>query len=121
MRTKESIFEEIKSQGYITKSQIQALKKMSERNGVTVYKRTTIPEFKSKGIPVTFEQGEQGLRWLRKIANKRKAVVDERTKNLIFSSSARDFHFQGFTSNFMPIYELNGLVYSGFGDSITVM
>jgi hypothetical protein len=129
MITKEKVFEEVEQQGYITERQIYALKRISNRLGTPVYRRSTIKRFKSTGIPVTCEQGEKGLAWLKKMTRKRVPVVDERTKEIILNSKPSDFHLYGFknvSTNFFvkqyePIYEINGLIYQGCYGSIEVM
>lgn len=67
MKTLESIFSEIKEAGVITKRQIQLLKSRSNRQQKDVIDYAWLESIgDGYGIPLTEEQGEQGLKWLKK-------------------------------------------------------
>ena len=72
------------------------------------------------GIPLSEEQGKQGLKWLKKFINKNgeSEVYGFREIEIIENASPSDFKFQGFYDNgsryyknYLPIYELNGMQY----------
>ena len=71
------------------------------------------------GIPLTEEQGEQGLTWLKKFQRKRTgSIYGYREEEIINSSTPSDFVFLGFYDagngwfkNYLPIYGLNGMEY----------
>ena len=71
------------------------------------------------GIPLTEEQAEQGLRWLKKFQRRRNgSPYGYREDEIINNATAKDFRFLGFYDagngwfrNFLPIYELNGMEY----------
>lgn len=72
------------------------------------------------GIPLTEEQGVQGLNWLKKFIRKNgeSNVYGYRELEIINSASPCDFVFKGFYDagngwfrNFLPIYQLNGMEY----------
>ncbi len=117
MKTNEVIFSEIKEQGFITKSQIQLLKSRSNRDGKDVFDYALLDEINDGyGIPVTSEQGAQGLAWLLKFI--KKDVYGYRERDIISNASASDFTFRGFYDAgngwgrcFVPIYDLNGMEY----------
>lgn len=67
MKTLEVIFSEIKENGFISKSQLQTLKNRSNREQKVVISYDWLESIGyGYGIPLTEEQGEQGLKWLKK-------------------------------------------------------
>ena len=71
------------------------------------------------GIPLTEEQGKQGLTWLKKFQRKRTgSIYGYREEEIINSATPSDFVFLGFYDagngwfkNYLPIYGLNGMEY----------
>lgn len=121
MKTLESIFSEIKGAGVITKEQIQLLKSRSNRQQKDVIDYAWLESIgDGYGIPLTEEQGIQGLNWLKKFIKKNgeSNVLGYRKLNIINSASPCDFVFKGFYDAgngwvriFLPIYQLNGMEY----------
>lgn len=121
MKTLESIFSEIKESGLITKQQLQLLKNRSNRQQKDVINYDWLESIgNGYGIPLTEEQGIQGLNWLKKFINKKgeSSVFGYREIEIINSASPCDFVFKGFYDagtgwfrNFLPIYQVNGMEY----------
>lgn len=121
MKTLESIFSEIKKSGVITKQQIQLLKNRSNREQKDVIDYKWLESIgDGYGIPVTEEQGIQGLNWLKKFIKKNgeSNVYGYREIEIIKNALPSDFVFKGFYDagngwfrNFLPIYQLNGMEY----------
>ena len=115
MKTLESIFSEIKENGVITKQQLQLLKNRSNKQQKDVINYDWLEGIgDGYGIPLTEEQGVQGLNWLKKFIRKN----GDRELEIINSASPCDFVFKGFYDagngwfrNFLPIYQLNGMEY----------
>ena len=99
MKTLESIFSEIKERGVITKQQLQLLKNRSnkEQKDVIIYDwLESVGD--GYGIPLTEEQGVQGLNWLKKFIKKSGGsnVYGYRELEIINNASPCDFVFKGF-------------------------
>lgn len=90
MKTLESIFSEIKEAGVITKGQIQLLKSRSSRQQKDVIDYAWLESIGDGcGIPLTEEQGIQGLNWLKKFIKKNgeSNVLGYRELNIIKGTS----------------------------------
>lgn len=121
MKTLEIIFSEIKESGFISKSQLQILKNRSNREQKDVISYAWLDSIgDGYGIPVTEEQGVQGLNWLKKFIKKNgeSNVYGYREMDIINSASPSDFVFKGFYNAgngfrryFLPIYQVNGMEY----------
>lgn len=121
MKTLESIFSEIKGNGVITKQQLQLLKNRSNKQQRDVINYDWLESIgDGYGIPVTEEQGLQGLNWLKKFIKKNgeSNVYGYREMDIIKNASPSDFVFKGFYDagtgwfrNFLPIYQVNGMEY----------
>lgn len=121
MKTLESIFSEIKENGVITKQQLQLLKNRSNKQQQDVIDYDWLESIgDGYGIPLTEEQGAQGLGWLKKFIKKNGGsnVYGYRELDIISNASPSDFVFKGFYDagnggfrNFLPIYHLNGMEY----------
>lgn len=121
MKTLESIFSEIKESGFISKSQLQILKNRSNKLQKDVVNYDWLESIgDGYGIPLTEEQGMQGLNWLKKFIKKNgeSNVYGYRELEIINSASPCDFVFKGFYNagnywfrNFLPIYQVNGMEY----------
>lgn len=116
MKTLESIFSEIKESGFISKSQLQILKNRSNKLQKDVVNYDLLESIgDGYGIPLTEEQGVQGLNWLKKLIKKNgeSNVYGYREIDIINNASPSDFVFKGFYDagngwfrNFLPIYQL---------------
>lgn len=121
MKTLEIIFSEIKESGFISKSQLQILKNRSNRGQRDVINYDWLESIgDGYGIPLTDEQGVQGLNWLKKFIKKNgeSNVYGYREIDIINNASPSDFVFKGFYDagngwfrNFLPIYQVNGMEY----------
>lgn len=121
MKTLEIIFSEIKESGFISKSQLQILKSRSNREQRDVINYDWLESIgDGYGIPLTEEQGMQGLNWLKKFIKKNgeSNVYGYREIEIINNASPSDFVFKGFWmagngwfKNFLPIYQVNGMEY----------
>lgn len=121
MKTLESIFSEIKESGFISKSQLQILKNRSNKQQKDVISYDWLESVgDGYGIPLTEEQGVQGLNWLKKFIKKNgeSNVYGYRELEIIGNASPRDFVFKGFYDagngwfkNYLPIYQVNGMEY----------
>lgn len=121
MKALESIFSEIKENGFISKSQLQTLKNRSNREQKDVINYDWLESVgDGYGIPLTEGQGVQGLKWLKKFIKKNgeSHVYGYRELEIIENASASDFIFKGFydagngwLKNYLPIYQVNGMEY----------
>lgn len=120
MKTNETIFQEIKAQGFITKQQLQLLKNRSNKQQKDLMDYEVLESIADGyGIPLTEEQGQQGLTWLKRFQRKRTgSIYGYREEEIINSASPSDFVFLGFydagngwLKNYLPIYGLNGMEY----------
>ena len=121
MKTLESIFSEIKGNGVISKQQLQLLKNRSNKQQKDVINYDWLGSIgDGYGIPLTEEQGEQSLKWLKKFIKKNgeSNVYGYRELEIINGASPSNFVFKGFYDagngrfrNFLPIYQLNGMEY----------
>jgi hypothetical protein len=120
MKSNEQIFAEIREQGYITEQQMKLLKNRSNREGRDLFDYGLIETINDGyGVPITREQGEKGLAWLKRWAKKRNTPLGSREISIIERATADDFTFLGFYNashyknhvNLQPIYELNGMEY----------
>lgn len=116
-RTNEMIFQSIQENGFITKADLQLLKNRSNKEQKDLMDYDFMESFQDGyGIPVTEEQGLQGLKWLQKFVKKN--VYGYREQEILKNATAKDFRFRGFYDagrghyrNYLPIYELNGMEY----------
>lgn len=121
MKTLEIIFSEIKENGVITKQQLHLLKIRSYKQQKDVINYDWLESVgDGYGIPLTEEQGVQGLNWLKKFIKKNgeSNVYGYRELEIIGNASPSDFFFKGFydagngwVRSFLPIYQLNGMEY----------
>lgn len=123
MKTNEQIFEEIKKQGYITEQQIMLLKRRGNHQNEDIFDYTLFElEQFDYGIPLTPEQNDKGLAFLRDKAytprrNLRKnCPFGYRELNIIDTET--EFTFLGFYDagrrnhvNLLPLYGIGGMEY----------
>ena len=121
MKTNELIYKEITGSGVITEANMKLLKNRSNKAGRDLFDYDFMENFKDGcGIPLTVDQGEKGLLWLKKFIRKDGSsnVYGYREIDIIQNADPSDFKFQGFYDNgsryyknYLPIYELNGMQY----------
>ena len=114
MKTNEQIYSEIEKYGVITKSNLQLLKNRSNKAQKDLFDYKFMARFNDGyGIQVTSEQGEQGLKWLKKFINKKgdSNIYGYRELEIIQNATPSDFLFQGFydagnyfSHCYLPIY-----------------
>lgn len=117
MRTNDEIFASISESGVITESDLSLLKRRSNKAQKDLFNYSLIDGINGGyGIPVTEEQGEKGLKWLKRFLNR--GIYGYREIEIIKTATAKDFCFRGFYNAgnaqikfFMPVYELNGMEY----------
>lgn len=118
--TIERIFSEIRENGIITKQQLQLLKNRSNKQQKDVINYDWLGSIGNGGIPLTEDQGAQGLRWLKKFIKKngKSNVYRHREIEIINNALPTDFVFNGFwdagngfVRHYLPIYYLNGMEY----------
>ena len=129
MKATETIIAEIAERGYITEKEINLLKCRSNREGRDVINYELLGEY----VPVTPEQGEGGLLWLKKLL-KRNGEPREgqnlgwREIDIIKNATENDFTFiclyncgNKYFSNFVPVYRCGAMEYYVIGGKINVV
>ena len=129
MKATETIIAEIAERGYITEKEINLLKCRSNREGRDVINYELLGEY----VPVTPEQGEKGLLWLKKLL-KRNGEPREgqnlgwREIDIIKNATENDFTFiclyncgNKYFSNFVPVYRCGAMEYYVIGGKINVV
>ena len=117
MKTNELIYKEISESGVITEANMKLLKNRSNKAGSDLFDYDFLESFLDGcGIPLTVDQGEKGLLWLKKFI--RKDVYGYRELEIVQNATPSDFLFQGFYDAgnysrhyYLPIYSLNGMQY----------
>ena len=117
MKTNELIYKEISESGVITEANMKLLKNRSNKSGRDLFDYDFLESFADGcGIPLTVDQGEKGLLWLKKFI--RKDVYGYRELEIVQNATPSDFLFQGFydagnylSHYYLPIYSLNGMQY----------
>ena len=118
MKTNELIYKEITESGVITEANMKLLKNRSNKAGRDLFDYDFLESFSDGcGIPLTAEQGEKGLLWLKKFINKGN-VYGYRELEIVQNATPSDFLFHGFydagnylTHYYLPIYSVNGMQY----------
>ena len=118
MKTNELIYKEITENGYITEANMKLLKNRSNKSGRDLFNYDFLESFADGcGIPLTAEQGEKGLLWLKRFINKGN-VYGYREIDIVKNADPSDFLFHGFydagnylSHHYLPIYSVNGMQY----------
>jgi hypothetical protein len=118
-KSNEQLFEEIREVNVITEQQISLLKRRKNRGEVIDVEYLIDNTEDGCGIPVTYEQGLKGLKWLQKWSRSRKYPFADTLKSVVAEFTAADFTFNGFydagnafRSWYMPIYQIGNLEYT---------
>ena len=121
MKTNELIYKEITESGFITEANMQLLKNRSNKAGRDLFDYDFLENFNDGyGIPLTAEQGEKGLLWLKRFIRKDGSsnVYGYRELDIIQNAKPSDLLFQGFYDAgnylchyYLPIYSINGMQY----------
>ena len=118
MKTNEFIYKKISESGVITEANMKLLKNRSNKSGCDLFDYDFLERFSDGcGIPLTVDQGEKGLLWLKKFINKGN-VYGYRELEIIQNATPSDFLLQGFydagnylSHHYLPIYSVNGMQY----------
>ena len=118
MKTNELIYTEITENGFITEANMKLLKNRSNKACKDLFDYDFLESFSDGcGIPLTAEQGEKGLLWLKKFINKGN-VYGYRELEIVQNATPSDFLFLGFydagtylSHCYLPIYSVNGMQY----------
>ena len=121
MKTNELIYKEITENGYITEANMKLLKNRSNKEGIDLFDYDFLENFADgRGIPLTVDQGEKGLLWLKNFIRKDGSsnVYGYRELEIVQDATPSDFLFQGFYDvvnysrhYYLPIYSVNGMQY----------
>ena len=124
MKTNQQILGEVKSNGFITYSQISLLKNRSNKDGQDVINY----DDNFVGFAIDKISGTKGLEWLKSLLTSkgepRKGVcLGYREIDFILHATNEDFEFMGFYDdgnygykNFKPIYKVGGMEYVPFAN-----
>ena len=121
MKTNELIYKEITESGFITEANMQLLKNRSNKSGRDLFDYDFLESFLDGcGIPLTIEQGEKGLLWLKRFIRKDGSsnVYGYRELEIVQNADPSDFLFHGFydagnylNHYYLPVYSVNGMQY----------
>jgi hypothetical protein len=123
MKTNEQILSEVKSNGFITYSQISLLKNRSNKASKDVIKYDDSFE----PMQIDSVSGTKGLEWLKSLLTSkgepRKGIcLGYREIDIIQHATNEDFEFMGFYDegngyhNYKPIYKVCGMEYVPFAN-----
>ena len=119
MKTNEQILSEVKSNCFITYSQISLLKNRSNKAN----KDAINYDRDFEGFAIDKESGTKGLQWLKSLLNskgepRKNVCLGYREIDIIKNATNEDFEFMGFYDdggfgyhNFKPIYRVGGMEY----------
>ena len=132
--TNETIFENVKSNGYISGREINLLKNRSNKEGHDLFNYDLVDEVgDGYGVPVTPEQGAKDLHWLQGLIKrngepKSGQNLGCREIEIIKNATPDDFSFVGFYdagnryfSVFVPLYRCDAMEYYVLGGKIQVI
>lgn len=123
MKTNEQIFEDIKKQGYITEQQVRLLKTRGNQQNKDLFDYTLLDtEQFGCGIPLTPEQNEKGLAFLRDKAYTPKGNIRKNCpfgyRELNIIDTCTGFTFWGFYNagrwghvSLFPLYKIGDMEY----------
>ena len=123
-----TIFEQIKTRGYMTEREMLLLKSRSNKAQKDLF---NYDEF-SNYVPLSKEWAEKGLKWLKSLLKKNgepKAGqnLGYREIEIIKTASASDFTFvcfydngNGWYRNYLPVYNVAGMEYRAEAGKIVV-
>lgn len=128
MKTNEQIFEDIKKQGCITEQQIRLLKTRGNQQNKDVFDYSLLDtEQFGYGIPLTPDQNEKGLAFLRDKAYTPKGNIRKNCpfgyRELNIIDTETEFTFHGFYDagrwghvSLFPLYKIGDMEYYYDGD-----
>ena len=123
-RTNEMIFEEVRSNGFMTEKDMKLLKNRSNNEGKDFFDYDLMESLSSGyGIPIDEEWANKGIKWLKSLLKKNGEPksgqsLGYREINIIQNAEPSDFTFRGFYDagrygfrNFLPLYGIAGMEY----------
>ena len=125
----ETIFEQIKTRGYMEEREMLLLKSRSNKERKDLFNYDEFTEY----IPLSEEWANKGLQWLKSLLKKNgepKAgqSLGYREIEIIKSATASDFTFvcfydngNGWYRNYIPVYNVAGMEYYVSGGKINVI
>ena len=127
--TNNTIFEQIKTRGYMTEREMLLLKSRSNKAQKDLFQYDEFSEY----IPLSEEWSNKGLQWLKSLLKKNgepKAGqnLGNREIEIIKTATASDFTFMYFYDagnrfyhNYLPVYNVAGMEYFVYGGTIQVI
>ena len=124
-----TIFEQIKTRGYMTEREMLLLKSRSNKAQKDLFQYDEFSEY----IPLSEEWTNKGLQWLKSLLKKNgepKAGqnLGFREIEIIKTATASDFKFMyfydagnGWYRNYLPVYNVAGMEYFVYGGKIQVI
>lgn len=124
-----TIFEQIKTRGYMTEREMLLLKSRSNKAQKDLFLYDEFSEY----IPLSEEWAEKGLKWLKSLLKKNgepKAGqnLGYREIEIIKNATPKDFSFvcfhdtgNKFYYNYVPVYNVAGMEYFVYGGTIQVI
>ena len=125
----ETIFEQIKTRGYMEEREMLLLKSRSNKERKDLFNYDEFTEY----IPLSEEWANKGLQWLKSLLKKNgepKAgqSLGYREIEIIKTATASDFTFvcfydngNGWYRNYIPVYNVAGMEYYVSGGKINVI
>ena len=123
-RTNEIIFEEVRSNGFMTEKDMKLLKNRSNKEGKDFFDYDLMESLSSGyGIPIDEEWANKGIVWLKSLLKKNGEPksgqsLGYREIDIIQTANPSDFTFRGFYDagrygfrNFLPLYGIGGMEY----------
>ena len=118
-KTNEQIFADIRERGMMTEQEMKLLLRRSNAEGKDLLDYDLVEEVgEGYGIPLTPEQGEKALLWLKRVARKRNTPMGFREIDIVTHAEPSDFTLINFYdaggktwSYFIPTYGVNGMKY----------
>ena len=124
-----TIFEQIKTRGYMTEREMLLLKSRSNKAQKDLFQYDEFSEY----IPLSEEWANKGLHWLKSLLKKNgepKAgqSLGYREIEIIKTAKPSEFSFvcfydagNGWFRNFLPVYNVAGMEYFVYGGKINVI
>ena len=123
-RTNEMIFEDVRTNGFMTEKDIKLLKNRSNKEGKDFFDYDLMESLSSGyGIPIDEEWANKGIKWLKSLLKKNGEPksgqsLGYREIDIIQTAEPDDFTFRGFYDagrygfrNFLPLYGIGGMEY----------
>ena len=123
-RTNEMIFEDVRTNGFMTEKDMKLLKSRSNKEGKDFFDYDLMESLSSGyGIPIDEEWANKGIKWLKSLLKKNGEPksgqsLGYREIDIIQTADPSDFTFRGFYDagrygfrNFLPLYGIAGMEY----------